>query len=119
MGKYASVAKYLASLTEDRRRVMETLRQAATAAAPEATEAIAYNMPALRLNGKFLVSYEAYKNHYSLFPWTQRMVEEMGDELKPYQHGKGALRFPAQDPIPTDLVQRVVRLRVNELREDA
>ena len=114
MAKYASVDDYMANLPEDRRAVMEALRQMMAEAAPQATEAISYNMPALRLNGKFLISYEAFKNHYSVFPWTERMAAELGDELKPYMHGKGTLRFPAQEPIPTDLVARIVRIRLDE-----
>jgi len=55
--KYLSVADYMADLPGDRRAAMEDLRRAVTEAAPDATEAIAYNMPALRLNGRFLVSY--------------------------------------------------------------
>jgi uncharacterized protein YdhG (YjbR/CyaY superfamily) len=118
MAKYASVDEYMANLPEDRRAVMEALRRTVAEAAPQATEAISYNMPALRLNGKFLISYEAFKNHYSLFPWTDRMAAELGDELNPYMHGKGTLRFPAQEPIPTDLVARIVSIRLDEARAE-
>ena len=119
MAKYANVDEYMASLPEDRRAVMEALRRTLTEAAPEATEAIAYNMPALRLKGKFLVSYEAFKNHYSVFPWTERMAAEVGNELKPHMHGKGTLRFLADEPIPTDLVRRIVRIRLDEVGGDS
>ena len=54
---------------------MQALRRTVGEAAPQATETIAYNMPALRLNGRFLLSYEAFKNHYSVFPWTDRMTQ--------------------------------------------
>jgi uncharacterized protein YdhG (YjbR/CyaY superfamily) len=118
MAKYGSVDEYMANLPENRRAVMEGLRRTMTEAAPEATETIAYNMPALRLSGKFLVSYESFTNHYSVFPWTDRMAAELGDELKPYMHGKGTLRFPAQERIPTDLVKRIVEIRLNEVREE-
>jgi uncharacterized protein YdhG (YjbR/CyaY superfamily) len=118
MAKYASVDEYMANLAEDRRAVMEGLRRTVNEAAPAAIETIAYNMPALRLNGKFLISYESFKNHYSVFPWTDRMAEELGDELKPYMHGKGTLRFPAQERIPTDLVKRIIKIRLNEVSEE-
>ena len=95
---------------------MEDLRGAVTEAAPDATETIAYNMPALRLHGKFLVSYQAFKNHYSLFPWSDHMAAQLGDALKPYMHGKGTLRFPRDEPIPVQLVRRIVKIRVEELR---
>ena len=78
MAKHASVDDYMASLPDDRRSVMEQLRSTIREAAPDATEAISYNMPAFRLGGRFLVSYEAFKRHYSLFPWSDGMLEELG-----------------------------------------
>ena len=118
MAKYTSVADYMADLPRDRRTVMEGLRRALTQAAPEASEAIAYNMPALRINGKFLVSYQAFKNHYSIFPWTDHMATLLGDALAPYLHGKGTIRFPADQPISDELVRQIVRIRIDELRVD-
>jgi uncharacterized protein YdhG (YjbR/CyaY superfamily) len=119
MAKYATVDEYMTDLPVDRRAVMQALRRTMAEAAPQATEAIAYNMPALRLNGRFLISYEAFKNHYSVFPWTERMAKELGDELKPYKHGKGTLRFPAGESIPTDLIARIVRIRLDEVSRKA
>jgi uncharacterized protein YdhG (YjbR/CyaY superfamily) len=60
------------------------------------------------------VSYDAYKAHYSLFPFTDEMVVSFGDELAPYLAGQGTIRFPASRPIPEDLVTRLVALRVAE-----
>jgi uncharacterized protein YdhG (YjbR/CyaY superfamily) len=112
------VDEYLAALPEDRRGPMVSLRRALRAAAPEAIEAIAYNMPAFRTaGGRFLVSYDAYTAHYSLFPFTDEMVATFGEELRPYLAGKGTIRFPASRPIPTDLVTRLVTMRVAELNE--
>ena len=110
-----SVDAYLATLAPDRRAAFEGLRQAVTAAAPDATEVIAYQMPALRSrDGRFLVSYATYKAHYSLFPASAVVVDALGVELAPYLAGKGTIRFPASRPIPLDLVTRIVELRVAE-----
>lgn len=114
MPKYAGVDAYMAGLPDDRRAAMEQLRETIRTAAPDATEAISYNMPAFRLDGRFFVSYEAFKRHYSLFPWTDEMVQELGDEVKPYAVGKGTLRFPASEPIPLDLVTRIIQIRKRE-----
>jgi uncharacterized protein YdhG (YjbR/CyaY superfamily) len=118
VAKYVSVTAYMDDLPRGRRAAMEDLRRAVTEAAPEATETIAYNMPALRLDGKFLVSYQAFKNHYSLFPWSDHMAAQLGDALKPYMHGKGTIRFPADEPIPAGLVRQIVGLRVEEVRAE-
>lgn len=114
MAKYATVDEYMAQLPDDRRAAMEGLRRTIRAAAPQAEEAISYNMPAFRLDGRFFVSYEAFKRHYSLFPWSDAMVEELGEALKPYAVGKGTIRFPADEPIPLDLVTRIIEFRLRE-----
>ena len=114
MAKAATVDEHIAGLPEERRGPMEEIRRAIREAAPDAEEAISYNMPAFRLDGRFFVSYDAYKAHYSLFPWTDRMVEELGDEIAPYAKGRGTLQFPANQPIPTDLIRRVVEVRLRE-----
>jgi uncharacterized protein YdhG (YjbR/CyaY superfamily) len=115
MASPATVDDYLASLPNDRRAAVEELRRTINAAAPEATETIAYEMPALRSHGgQFLVSYAAYKNHYSLFPASGAVVQALGEELTPYLAGKGTIRFPASRPIPTALVTKIVKIRVIE-----
>ena len=111
-----SVDEYLAALPNDRRTIMEGLRQTINAAAPDAVETIAYQMPALRsTGGQFLVSYAAYKNHYSLFPASGAIVEALGDALAPYLAGQGTIRFPANRPVPNALVTRIVEVRVAEI----
>ncbi len=115
MAKAANVDDYLAGLPDDRRTGMSLLRETINAAAPEATETIAYAMPALRSHGgQFLVSYDAYKNHYSLFPATDAMIQTLGDELAPFLSGRGTIRFPADQPIPTKLVTKIITIRVAE-----
>lgn len=114
MARFASVEEYLASLAEDRRAAIDELRRVVRAAAPEATETIAYNMPAYRTHGQFLVSFDAFARHYSLFPASEAVVEELGDAIRPYLAGRGTIRFPAGRPIPAALVERVVEIRVRE-----
>jgi uncharacterized protein YdhG (YjbR/CyaY superfamily) len=110
-----TIDDYLAELPDERRAAMEQLRQTLKAAAPEATETIAYKMPALRSHGgQFLVSYDAYKHHYSLFPASGAVVDALGKELTPYLAGKGTIRFPADEPIPTALVTKIVKVRLRE-----
>jgi len=114
MAVAADVDEFMAALPVERREAMETLRRTIRSAAPGAEEAIAYKMPAFRGHGRFLVSYDAYKHHYSLFPASGAVIEALGAELTPYLSGKGTIRFPADQPIPTDIVRRVVEIRVAE-----
>ena len=111
-----SVEAYIAALPEERRAILESLRWTINAAAPGATETIAYQMPALRSHdGQFLVSYAAYKNHYSLFPASGMVTEALGEELTPYLSGKGTIRFPADKPIPFEVVKKIVKVRLAEI----
>jgi uncharacterized protein YdhG (YjbR/CyaY superfamily) len=119
VAKYGTVEEYMAGLPEDRRAAMEQLRRTIRAAAPEATDAISYNMPAFRLNGRFFASYEAFKDHYSLFPRTDEMVNDLGGELRPHAVGKGTLRFPADERMPLDLVRRIIEIRLREFVREA
>jgi uncharacterized protein YdhG (YjbR/CyaY superfamily) len=115
MAGSTTVEEYLAGLPEDRRAVVEELRRTIRGAAPEATETIAYQMPAFRSHGgQFLVSYAAYKNHYSLFPASGAVTEALGEALEPYLAGKGTIRFPINGPVPAALVRRIVEVRLGE-----
>ena len=108
------VDAYIAALPDAQRAVMQQLRETVTGAAPAAAETIAYKMPALRLNGAFFMSYDAYKRHYSLFPATDRMEHVLGDEIAPYLAGKGTLRFAADQPLPLELIRRIVAVRLED-----
>jgi uncharacterized protein YdhG (YjbR/CyaY superfamily) len=110
-----TVDEYLATLTEDQRVAVQTLRETIAAAAPMATEGIAYQMPAFRSHGgQFLVSFAAYKKHCSLFPASEAVVEALGDELTPYLAGKGTIQFRADQPIPVNTVRKIIEVRVTE-----
>lgn len=114
-----TVDQYLAALPADRRGPMADLRRTIRSAAPQATEVITYKMPGFKLNGRFLVSYDAFKHHYSLFPSSDPIVEQLGDRVRPYVAGKGTLRFPADKPLPLDLITEIVKIRVAENEAEA
>ena len=105
----------MAALPAESRVVLAHLRETIRAAAPEATEAISYQMPAFKRDGRFLVSYAAFKDHCSLFPASGAVMDALGEELQPYVSGKGTLRFTVEDPIPDRLVRRIVEVRLAEV----
>jgi uncharacterized protein YdhG (YjbR/CyaY superfamily) len=114
MAAPTSVEDYLAALPEESRTALEELRQTIKVAAPEATETISYQMPAFKYHGRLLVSYAAFKDRCSLFPMSKQVIEDHGDELKPYFTGKGTISFPPDKPLPTALVTSIVRARIEE-----
>jgi uncharacterized protein YdhG (YjbR/CyaY superfamily) len=110
----ASVDAYLASLTADQRTILEALRATIRAAAPGATEPISYGMPAFKMNGRLLVSYAAFKRHFSLFPASGAVRDVLGEEVAPFLAGKATLQFTAERPLPADIVARIVAVRLAE-----
>src|SRR5439155_24664333 len=114
MAAPTGIEDYLAALPDEQRAALEKLRTTIRVAAPQATEKISYAMPAFQQDGRFLVSYAAFKDHCSLYPASTAVMEALGDELMPYFSGKGTLRFRVDDPIPTPLVQKIVRVRLQE-----
>ncbi len=110
----ATVDDYLAAKPEAQRAGLATMRAAIRAAAPEADEVITYKMPGFKTHGRFLVSYDAFKAHFSLFPASDAVVDELGDEIRPYLSGRGTIRFPASEPLPTELIARVIAIRLRE-----
>ena len=116
--KPASTGEYLTTLTGEQRAVIEEFRDAIRAAAPDAEEGFSYGMPLFRLDGKPLVWYAAWKKHYSLYPLSAAMLREHAAEIEGYETAKGTIRFPASRPLPLDLVKKLVRARIAELREN-
>ena len=112
MDTAVSVDTYFASLSERSRFVLDEVRAAIRAAAPDATEAISYQMPAFKAHGRALVSYAAFADHWSLFPMGGEVLDSIAADLEPYRSGKGTLRFSYDEPVPTAIVTRVVALRL-------
>ena len=97
---------------------MERIRSIVRAGAPRAAEAIAYNMPALRQDGRFLLSYQDFKNHYSLFPATDSVLDAFGDETRRHFAGRGTFQFKAAEPLPEDLIRRIVARLVEDFERE-
>ena len=110
-----NIDDYLAAVPEEARVVLEALRRAIKAAAPDATEVISYQMPTFRYRGA-LVAFAAFKNHCSLFPMSTSVLITLKDELAPYDTArtKGTIRFPFGKPPPAALVKKIVKARMKE-----
>ena len=103
---------YISQFPKDVQQKLKRLRETIREAAPDALEKISYQVPTFYLRGN-LVHFAAYKHHIGFYP-TPSGIEEFKDALSPYKGAKGSVQFPLDQPIPYDLVGKIVRFRVNE-----
>ncbi len=116
MKKPRSIDEYLSGFPETTRHILEKIRAAITAAAPEATEGIYYGMPGYKLNGHPLVYFAGYKKHIGFYA-TPTGHAAFSEELSKYKQGKGSVQFPIDEPMPFELIARIVEFRVKENQE--
>lgn len=108
------VDSYLADVPEPGRSTLEELRRAILAVVPDAEQCISYGMPAFKVRGKTVAGFAAFKNHLSYLPHSGSVLEALGDEVSGYGQTKGSLHFPADEPLPGALVERLVSARMRE-----
>jgi len=108
-----TIDEYLAPLSKEKRATLEKLRKTIKAAAPRAEEYLSYGIPGFRLNGKLLVSFGAAAKHCAFYPGSYPLKAHQ-DELKNYDHSKGTIRFPVDNPLPAALVRKLVKSRIAE-----
>lgn len=107
-----SIDEYISASPAEVQPILEKIRRTLAAAAPEAQEVISYRMPAFRRHG-ILVYFAAFKNHIGLYPPVRGDADLMA-ELARYAGPKGNLKFPLDQPIPYDLIERIALLRVKQ-----
>ncbi len=109
---FTTIDEYICSCTPDVRKILEEIRKAIKEEAPQAEETISYQMPAFRQNG-VLVYFAAFPKHIGFFP-TPSGITAFEKEITKYKHAKGSVQFPIGEPMPLDLIRRIVRFRVRE-----
>ncbi len=112
---WTTIDEYLATLPDDKRAALERLRAQIRAAAPDATETIAYGIPGFRIDGRYLLGFGATKDDCSFYTGGEPRTVH-ADELVGYRLSKGTIGFKPDKPIPDELVTRIVRERVAERR---
>ncbi len=103
---------YIKTFPKQTQRILEEIRTTIKAAAPEAQEKISYQMPTFFLNGN-LVHFAAFKNHIGFYP-VPTGIAKFKKELSVYEQGKGSVQFPIDQPMPLDLIKKIVKFRVME-----
>src|ERR671924_513870 len=110
------VDRYLRGVEEPKRSTLEALRRTILELVPEAEQVISYRVPAFRVHGKPIAGFAAFKDHLSYLPFSGSVLPQIADELEGYAMTKSALHFPVDRPLPKPLVEKLIALRLAEVR---
>lgn len=107
--------EYFRGLDEPTRAAFEHVRELAREVAPDAEDGWSYGMAALRYKRRPLLGFRTTKDHLSIFPFSEKAVDAVRDDLSAYVLSKGTVRFTPAKPLPDKLVRDIVRYRVKEI----
>ena len=109
---FATIDEYIEQFRPAVQAILRQLREAIKRRAPAATERIAYRMPTFYLDGN-LVHFAAFDRHLGFYP-TPSAIAAFDAELAGYKRAKGSVQFPLDQPLPLELILRMVDFRVAE-----
>lgn len=108
-----TIDEYIAEFPAETQRALEEMRALIRGAAPDATETISYAIPTFDLNGKHLAHFAGYARHVGFYPGASG-IAAFQEELAAYKSAKGSVQFPLGQPLPAELIRRMVAFRVEE-----
>ena len=113
----STVTSYIAAQPRSSQAALKKVRAAIRKGAPGAEESIAYGMPTYTLDGRAVIYFAGWKEHYAIYPATAELVAAFRKELAPYEvNDKGTIRFPLSDPVPMTLIGRLAAFRLEQVR---
>jgi uncharacterized protein YdhG (YjbR/CyaY superfamily) len=114
---FKSVDEYIATHPQNVQAILRRVRGTIRRAVPGAEEVISYQIPAYKLQGAAVIYFAGWKEHYSLYPASERLVKAFKGDLAPYKVSKGTIRFPLSEPVPVKLIEGVAKFRAKEAAE--
>src|SRR5262245_49880901 len=114
---YGTVAEYIAAHPPAARAVLQRVRATIRKALPGSVEGVSYQIPVYKLDGRMVLYFAGFRDHYSIYPATARLIGALRKELAGFLHSKATIRFDYADPIPARLITRIVKLRAAEVAE--
>jgi uncharacterized protein YdhG (YjbR/CyaY superfamily) len=112
---FSSVDDYIASFPPDVQEKLAAVRDAMRRGAPGTDEAISYGIPTFKLAGRYVIYFAGWKAHISVYP-IPKLDDELAETVRPYQSGKGTLKFRLDEPIPYALIERLAALALAQRR---
>ncbi|HEX2676717.1 MAG TPA: DUF1801 domain-containing protein [Polyangiales bacterium] len=112
--KTLTVDQYIAAREPRVRRALRRVRSIVRKAMPAAEEVISYQIPAYRLDGRIVLFFAGWKEHFSIYPAIGGLAEALAKDLEPYEVKKGTIRFPLSEPVPERLIAKIAKYRVKQ-----
>lgn len=110
----SEIDDYLDRLDEPKRSTLGQLRRDILDVVPDAEQCISYGVPAFKVAGRTIAGFAAFKNHLSYLPHSGSVFPELVEELAGFQKSSGALRFPIDQPLPAELVKKLIAVRTRQ-----
>jgi uncharacterized protein YdhG (YjbR/CyaY superfamily) len=110
----ADIDTYLDQLDEPKRSTLSRLRMDILAVLPHAEQCLSYAVPAFKVEGKTIAGFAAFNKHLSFLPHSGSVFPELVEELAGYEKSSGALRFEVDQPLPAELVRKLIDIRLRQ-----
>ena len=111
------VTAHLRQYSGDQRAALELIRDQIAAELPDANQVIKYGIPTFVIDGVPILGFSGYKNHNSLFPYSGSVTSRLEKELEKYEQTKGSIHFPIDKPIPKSLLKKIIKAKMEQLKE--
>ncbi len=115
VGPASAVLAYIGALPEPKRATLLEMRRLILEILPEAEECLSYGMPAFRVDAKVIAGFAAFKAHLGYFPHSGTVLEHLPEVVAAYPSTRGGLRFGVDSPLPRDVVEALIRVRLAEI----
>jgi uncharacterized protein YdhG (YjbR/CyaY superfamily) len=110
----SEIEDYLQRLDEPKRSTLRQLRRDILAVVPDAEQCLSYGVPGFKVADKTIAGFAAFKNHLSYLPHSGSVFQELREELIGYEKSKGSLHFPIDQPLPPELVGKLISVRLRQ-----
>lgn len=107
-----TIDEYIGEFPKEVQKILEQIRESVRKAAPQSVEAIKYGIPTF-VSGGNLVHFGAFKNHIGFYP-APTGIKKFEKELSVFKQGKGSVQFPINEPMPLELIKKIVEFRISQ-----
>lgn len=113
--KFETVDEYIQNFPEEVQEILQKIRALIKKTSPKAVEAISYQIVGYKLDNKVLIYFAAFTKHIGIYPINGQLLERFKKESNPYLKGKATLQFSLNQPIPYDLIEKIVKFQAKAI----